>query len=70
MTALAFVALFAVASPVSDDIASPWRDYWRTRRAECNAGIERIVKINSTSPRAGITRQHAARTHAHNRRYP
>ena len=44
MTIFAFVALLAVTSPASDDIASPWREYWRTRRAECNASIERIRK--------------------------
>lgn len=48
MTVFAFAALFAVASPAADDIAAPWREYWRTRRAECNASIERIRKSDAS----------------------
>ena len=48
MTIFAFAALLAVASPVADDIASPWRGYWRTRRAECDASIERIRKSDAS----------------------
>ena len=32
----------------SGEIASPWREYWRNRRTECNAMIERIRKSDAS----------------------
>lgn len=44
----AAMGMAASASSAADDIAAPWRDYWRARRAECNASIERIRKADAS----------------------
>ena len=38
--------LAGVAFADAKDIAAPWRDYWRARRAACNADIERVRKAD------------------------
>jgi len=48
--AILAVAAFLVgtAAAATEDIAAPWREYWRTKRAECDAGIERIRKADAS----------------------
>ena len=40
--------LAGVACADTADIAAPWRDYWRTRRAACDERIERIRKADAS----------------------